>query len=515
MSNKYSLADLLDELSEEQGLACYSDDVICEQCGVDRNELIRHLKSENRFIILGKQAKPGTIQILPKRPYLSMVLDISLKALDRGIRTVNSQRFFSYVSEIVETPLSKQDENILVNHACRYALAAFSSEDEIAFPAVTLLSQISDELVEMFTREVVGLFNINPTKKEFERIIVKEIESFFDLFISNRRNLEILLLRSGMKDGKKYILEEIGSSYNLTRERVRQIEKSFDKKLNYYRRRVDFMEKAFLYILMKHGGKRIYSEKDGKDLYRLKFIGKLYDIPLSKMVDYELYFLGIDNELVEYIEELHGHPDCIDEEYAFEMIGSIEGLFLSFKEKEYLSGLISTKVRKSIRWEDLIYIAMGIIGRPAHYTEVAQVCKELIPEKDVTPRLVLAVLSRDPEEQKRDGVWVWTGARGIYALREWGYSRPSLSIFDTVYEIVNNIYGQTGKPVSLNTVYAEIGKYRQVINRNSVNIACYCNQNLIVVDKDRFIPGERELQQDDDDGSDMDTALRGLDHLID
>ena len=41
----------------------------------------------------------------------------------------------------------------------------------------------------------------------------------------------MLILRFGLKDGKEYTLEEIGSRMDLTRERIRQIERTALKTL--------------------------------------------------------------------------------------------------------------------------------------------------------------------------------------------------------------------------------------------------------------------------------------------
>jgi RNA polymerase primary sigma factor len=45
------------------------------------------------------------------------------------------------------------------------------------------------------------------------------------------RERDVLLLRFGMKDGRRYTLEEIGQRYGVTRERIRQIEEKAKRQL--------------------------------------------------------------------------------------------------------------------------------------------------------------------------------------------------------------------------------------------------------------------------------------------
>src|SRR5947208_2977276 len=64
---------------------------------------------------------------------------------------------------------------------------------------------------------------INPTTiKKTEADLLKDVST---------RNRDIISRRFGLKTGKKETLESIGSSYNITRERVRQIEEATLKQL--------------------------------------------------------------------------------------------------------------------------------------------------------------------------------------------------------------------------------------------------------------------------------------------
>ncbi|MCG4584792.1 sigma-70 family RNA polymerase sigma factor, partial [Anaerosalibacter bizertensis] len=66
-----------------------------------------------------------------------------------------------------------------------------------------------------------------------ETIVFKDLEENLDKILStlSPREKEILELRFGLRDNKPNTLQEIGDKYNLTRERIRQIESKALKKI--------------------------------------------------------------------------------------------------------------------------------------------------------------------------------------------------------------------------------------------------------------------------------------------
>lgn len=89
---------------------------------------------------------------------------------------------------------------------------------------------------------------------------------------------------------------------------------------------------------------------------------------------------------------------------------------------------------------------------------------------------------------QNSGNVVWIGIKGTYALKEWGYERPSLGLFDSVTEIVRTHYKKTGNPISRNKIFIEISEYRKVINRNSLIMAITLNDQIACVSKNHYIP---------------------------
>jgi|GEM_PF-3882880 len=128
------------------------------------------------------------------------------------------------------------------------------------------------------------------------------------------------------------------------------------------------------------------------------------------------------------------------------------------------------------------YVALRTIGRPAHYSEVTEAHNTLFPHRELSEQSIETALNRE-----KFGV-VWVGMKGIYALGEWGYERPRKTLFETVRHIVKEVHARTGRPVPLAVILAEIGKYRQMVNLNSVRIAAFCNHDLREISKGYFVP---------------------------
>jgi len=157
----------------------------------------------------------------------------------------------------------------------------------------------------------------------------------------------------------------------------------------------------------------------------------------------------------------------------------------------------------------VVATVLQLLGRPAHYSEIAGRCCSLFPTLFSSERSVHAILSR-----QENGV-VWTGIKGTYALRQWGYEKPTKTLCRLISEIVTTRYKETARPVSLTYILAEVARYRKLVNRNSVAIATYCNPDLRSVGKDLFLPKtEPESDSDDIDALELDRILSRFEETV-
>jgi len=157
-------------------------------------------------------------------------------------------------------------------------------------------------------------------------------------------------------------------------------------------------------------------------------------------------------------------------------------LFLSKNDTIFLAEILFNTFQARTTKAIKVYMALRSIGKPAHFSVITDVYNDLFPDDLSSEHAIHAVLTRGEQ-----GV-VWLGTRGTYALEEWGFKRPKKGLFESVQEIVETFFANSGRPVQLTTIISEIGKYRQVINSSSLAIAIQCNPNIEAVYKDCYVP---------------------------
>jgi len=178
----------------------------------------------------------------------------------------------------------------------------------------------------------------------------------------------------------------------------------------------------------------------------------------------------------------------------------------SYDEITKIVQSLSSQVVKHFNKMDRVYETLKQIGTPSHYSYITDIYNDIYPHDYSAEHTIQSTLLRDTERV------VWIGLRGTYALKEWGFERPSLTLFDTITEIVKRRYLETGNPVPINVIQAEIGKYRRIVNYASVFFASYFNQDIVNVYKDQFIPREYSTNvpegEKDTDSELLDKVLR-------
>ena len=212
----------------------------------------------------------------------------------------------------------------------------------------------------------------------------------------NERENDIISRRYGLKDGEKQILEGIGRSHGLTRERVRQIEVSSLEKLRKARdlEHIRKLKKIIIQVLEEHGGliekdylfdvlvhfstktegrkERIATHQNAFDFLLAKILNEDFEVisgskvflPSYKLVYYEISHLedlalGLE-KLLEEREEVFATHDLIDravklsayeahkEKVELENNIDLSGLWKSDLYKEDSSVINSNKVVYSI-----------------------------------------------------------------------------------------------------------------------------------------------------------------------
>jgi len=275
------------------------------------------------------------------------------------------------------------------------------------------------------------------------------------------RSRDILIFRYGLdKDGTRRTLESIGSDYNITRERVRQIESHGLNALRdsgAYKDHADVIsdlegalrvlggtlaEEDILTEVPKSKGERNYvhflltvghpfvHQRENNDFVKRWSVdntlsGKIYDA-LSILHD----TIDPDN-LIPEDEFLQAFTNCLVKAGVKEKEPAVLKRWLGLTKRIGRNPLgewgrsTSPNVRvKSMR--DLAYLTLKRHGSPMHFTEVASNIEKLFGRK--------AHPATCHNELIKDSRFVLVG-RGLYALKEWGYE-PGV-VRDVISEVLS------------------------------------------------------------------------------
>ena len=86
----------------------------------------------------------------------------------------------------------------------------------------------------------------------------------------------------------------------------------------------------------------------------------------------------------------------------------------------------------------------------------------------MTEHNVHAILSRCAAPELEQYGIVWVGAKGIYALKEHGYERPPMRLFDAVSKIVQEKYNNNQRPIHITAIASALPMHHPTVNRASL-----------------------------------------------
>ena len=310
------------------------------------------------------------------------------------------------------------------------------------------------------------------------------------------RESDIVRHRLGIGTGQTTTLEKLGVRHGVTRERIRQIEAKSMSKL----RRAKFRN---------------------PELYRCFWLGFTADFIQSKgalVIDETLMtaqrkltidIIGLNAAFIPglglYIVGTSENNNSLGKLNNLQNADTTQSLvptmeivqFLSARDNERLNVFKAKHRTKQITKTRGLMLreALRSLGRSAHYSEIAEEANRLFPERKTSTHNWHAPLSLPVSESL--GI-VWIGMKGMYGLKEHGYSRPNADIFETVALIVEEKYAETQRPVSVEVVLIELGKYRREVNHTSVPMALGFNDKLKSVGGGKYVPISQFSERSDD-----------------
>ncbi len=295
------------------------------------------------------------------------------------------------------------------------------------------------------------------------------------------RARDVIVSRFGLgKDSKKMTLEAIGKKYNITRERVRQIEsyslKTIRKSKGYEESRGHFEELKevvktlggivketdllehisknksiqnhihFMMVLGEH----FKREKENEEFHHRWHINQELSEKIHQALR-KLYHSLSDNQILpesELIKSFLNHLKDVSDEYKKE---EIMKRWLSISKKigknplgEWGRAHSPNIKAKGVR--DYAYLVIRRHGSPIHFREVARLIEEIFKKR--------AHVATTHNELIKDPRFVLVG-RGLYALTEWGYMKG------VVKDVIKAVLQKHG-PLGRNEIIDKVLKERYV-----------------------------------------------------
>ena len=328
--------------------------------------------------------------------------------------------------------------------------------------------------------------------------------------VLNDREKEILARRHGLMNQEKSTLEEIGKQYNVTRERVRQVENSSLKKIreSFDREILKAVEHLTGALLQEYGGamsennlihqltqstENKVNDKAAVSFLLNQLLADRFQA-IKETPDYYKTWAAVDtswddfmknlDRLVEMIKvidkpvELNELIEAANEAETISWNGLDDSLMRNILDitKHVDSniydewGLTSWSTVKPKRMNDKIYLVLKKKGKPMHFTEIAQAINDAhFDNRTAYPATIHNELILDPK-------FVLVG-RGIYALTEWGY-KPGV-----VADVIEEVLRLSPKPLTKDQIVAEVMKNRIV--KKSTIILALMNKNRFTKNKDK------------------------------
>lgn len=441
----------------------------------DLTSVYLELINDDRFL----QIKTKREIFVSKKALTDIAVNLNYYLSSINVFRLKKKLVRKYFSSILITKIKVKEMRTIYKYLTSRNLSKQAYDKKyLVFPIASIVSKIIKKSWQLlFFEELNAEFNGDNINNEIFELKLEEIWSGIP-----ERIIDVLKRREGLFD-KAETLEEIGSSYKISRERVRQLEKIGYRKLC-HPTRIKYL-RGFLFNFLIKSDFNLLLEKD-KFNNELRFVLKSLDAPWVIVEETEFVVIGGNDYLLSLIKEIKKDPSNANLDICCHNLDTKTDIGFSKSEVEKLSLITQKQTVETTTGLDRVYLALKNIGKPAHYSEVANKYNEMFPDYFLSDHNVHATLGRKTKEI------VWIGAKGTFALSEWGYSRPLKPIHEAVMDIVEELYERTGNPVPKTMIITELYKYRTIINQNSLIMALSFNKGVVNVGRDLYVP-KKEL----------------------
>ncbi len=334
---------------------------------------------------------------------------------------------------------------------------------------------------------------------------ITERESFDALHLMEQvllllpaKEVEVLSRRYGLGGEKKQTLETIGQHYQVTRERIRQIERQAIQSLFDNPKFLELIkpfEHVVVSVIQKHGGimtmEMIAHELLGVHATDSKYHAALHFL-LSQLLKDKIEHVRASKEFVQSwkiqttsmsvvektIAELQKIIEGLEKPHTFERIHEELQKTAHYTEfQEHLSesvvasyldvagpigknpfneyGLAHWGLVNPKRMHDRVYLVLQKKGEPMHFEEIAAQVTEIFGKKAYPPTV--------HNELILNKEYVLVG-RGLYALKEWGYQEG------VVADVILKVMKEADEPLDRDEIVKRVLEQR-IVKRNTIYLA--------------------------------------------
>jgi len=482
---------------------------------ISLEEISKYINNDSRFISINDPSS-NNVFIIPEKYLFLWFTNINLnipKILNRGQYISYSQLLYK-LNSLRTSGKWEIVPNEIIDYGIQYGLLTPTTFNNFfCLPLSFIFYYYQDKLLSKFlydTAKQFFLFLSNTEAKKRNDIINNSSTNCLNNAISllnfkSKRNITILLYREGILTKDNVSLETIGKYYNITRERVRQIINNLWLKFNRTPESQKIIFEGLILNIIKNKGSRLIPKNEKI----IQFFAKACGIPIELIPHTNYFLLGCTLKPLSKLNNI-----LCNQKFNFNIPNISRKLsrtfYLSKEDILILSKSLYEYICKNRKKIYLVYSVLKSIGKPAHYSEVYEKYCILFPDHPISLRSIHAILDRLADG--KDVVWV--GIKGTYALSEWGYERPQKTLEETLSEIIQTNFNKTRNPVSLNTIFMEIYKYRKIVNKNSILLALAHNKDIIMISKNRFIPKDSYLNPEVNNDSNDINIHKGIQNFL-
>lgn len=472
-------------------------------CDITAEDLNTALMNSPQFMCLGR-ADPAAAILIAKKSVIQWLINLNTRLAIAGQCRLNKRK----LSLLMDSLGIGCDMDVALEAIVRFGqqfglVAPAWTQNQYVFPLAHLMSFVSTSAAKVATSLITDVLSRTGTNLSFEDDPRQMVMASLSKFES--RVAQVVQSREGLLGNETMTLEEIGKRLGVTRERVRQIEMKFWEARKRGIGRPPF--RPFLAALLRHlivaqQGSLIV-ELNSDDTAYIKFTCKCAGVPVAELKDIGMLIIGASSDNLEQILSIKEISQNTNITAIGNHLESAKWVCLLARDVQLVAERLSSFTLKRLNKAQKVYLVLKKIGKPAHYSQISEVYNDIFPDEESNDHNIHAILDRE-----QHGV-VWVGIRGTFALKEWGYERPSEGLFESVADIVSRKFQETEKPVHFSMISAEIGKYRQLVKPASLAFATFFNPRLRCVSKDLYVPAQLAAESTEEPTVDeLDERLR-------